>query len=74
MNRLLMSAMLVACLTWGCWGESADQMMRTAEFEELQRNHVHARELYQRIIKEHPGSPEAAKATERLQALGEQDQ
>jgi hypothetical protein len=53
----------------GCFGESADQMMRTAEFEELQRNHEHARQIYERVIESFPGSPEAEKATERLATL-----
>jgi TolA-binding protein len=44
-------------------------MMRTAEFEELQRNPQHARQIYERVIEKFPDSPEAKKAAERLAAL-----
>ena len=69
--RWIASALLALTLVSGCWGESAEQMMKTAEFEELQRNHEHARQLYARIIAEHPDSPEAKKAAERLAAPNE---
>jgi TolA-binding protein len=54
---------LVAC------GGGAGELYETAQFEELQRNTTHARELYQEIVTKYPSSPEAAKAKERLQAL-----
>jgi TolA-binding protein len=53
----------------GCPGENAAQLLKTAEFEELQNNPEHARQLYEAIVKEHPDSKEANKARERLQAL-----
>ena len=56
-------ALVVAC------GGGAKELLDTAEFEELQRNTTHARELYQEIVQKHPDSPEAAKAKARLQAL-----
>lgn len=70
--RLLARTLLAGLLLLpGCWGESVDQMMRTAEFEEVQRNHAHARQIYQRVIDKFPDSPEAKKAAERLAALAE---
>jgi TolA-binding protein len=60
-------AMLVLALA-ACGG-GADELYETAQFEELQRNTTHARELYQEIVTKYPDSPEAAKAKERLQAL-----
>lgn len=63
----------VAVLLAGCWGESVEQMMRTAEFEELQRNHEHARQIYQRVIEKFPDTAEARKAAERLAALEESE-
>jgi TolA-binding protein len=60
---ILLVAALVAC------GGGAKELLDTAEFEELQRNTTHARELYQEIVRKHPDSPEAVKAKERLQAL-----
>lgn len=50
----------------GCLGESPEQLMKTAEFEELQRNQEHARQLYERIVRDFPDSPEAKVAAERL--------
>ena len=52
----------------GC-GDGAEEMFETAQFEEVQNNKEHARELYNRILSDHPDSPFAAKARERLAAL-----
>ena len=60
---LALTMLLSAC------GGGAKEMLETAQFEELQRNTTHARELYQEILQKHPDSPEAAKAKERLAAL-----
>ncbi len=60
---LTLTVLVVAC------GGGAKEMLETAQFEELQRNTTHARELYQEILQKHPDSPEAAKAKERLAAL-----
>ena len=60
---LALTMLLSAC------GGGAKEILETAEFEELQRNTKHARELYQEILQKHPDSPEAAKAKERLAAL-----
>jgi TolA-binding protein len=60
---LVLTLALVAC------GGGAGELYETAQFEELQRNTTHARQLYQEIVTKHPDSPEAAKAKERLQAL-----
>ena len=55
-------------ITAAC-GESPQQMFETAQFEELQNNQKHARELYERIIKKHPDSDFAKKAASRLAEL-----
>ncbi len=52
----------------GC-SEDPKQMFETAQFEELQNNHSHARELYEQIIQADPNSDLAKKAKERLAAL-----
>lgn len=49
----------------GC-GDSAEELYETARFEELQNNQAHARKLYEQILREHGGSPYAARARERL--------
>jgi TolA-binding protein len=62
------TAIAALVLAVACGG-GAKELLDTAEFEELQRNTTHARELYQEIVRKHPDSPEVAKAKERLQAL-----
>ncbi len=54
----------------GCLGEDPAQMLETAKFEELQRNEPHARELYERIVRDHPESAAATEARARLAELG----
>jgi len=49
---------------------SADDLIETARFEELQRNLPHARELYQQVIDRYPDSSEANEAKERLKVIG----
>ena len=63
MRALAALVLLAAC------GSGAKELMETATFEELQKNPAHARELYAEVVRKYPGSPEAAKATERLHAL-----
>jgi TolA-binding protein len=65
-RRAVVALALVAVLA--CGG-GAKELLDTAQFEELQRNTTHARELYQEILRKHPHSPEAATAKERLAAL-----
>lgn len=52
----------------GC-GDGAEEIFETAQFEEVQNNKEHARTLYNRILRDHPDSPFAAKARERLAAM-----
>jgi TolA-binding protein len=64
-----MRALAALVLLLAACGGGAKELMGTAEFEELQRNTTHARELYEEVVRKYPGSPEAAKAAERLKAL-----
>ncbi len=66
---LFAGVFLALCLIVGCGGESAESLFETAQFEERQTNVAHARELYQRIIREHPDSEWAKKAKGRLEQL-----
>jgi outer membrane protein assembly factor BamD (BamD/ComL family) len=75
-NSLLSLKISVRCLGLACvlgvlmaCGEDPQQLFETAEFEEQQHNQAHAQELYQRIIRDHPTSPVARKAEERLKEL-----
>ena len=61
-------ALMLALPLVGC-GDGAEEMFETAQFEEVQNNKEHARKLYNRILRDHPDSPFAAKAKERLAAL-----
>ncbi|RMF47109.1 MAG: hypothetical protein D6751_03515 [Deltaproteobacteria bacterium] len=67
----LLAAALFAFVLFGC-SDPAAEMFETAQFEEQQFNRPHATELYQRIIEEHPDSPYADRARQRLRALGGQ--
>lgn len=66
---LLITISLIASLS--CSGNQAEELYKTAEFEELQNNREHARKLYKEIIKKYPGSEHSKKAEGRLADLGE---
>ncbi len=66
---VLVALGLLFSLIVGCGGESPESLFETAQFEEKQMNIAHARELYQRIILEHPVSEWASKAKARLEQL-----
>ena len=68
-TSVLVALGLLFSLIVGCGGESPESLFETAQFEEKQTNVAHARELYQRIILEHPGSEWANKAKARLEQL-----
>ena len=65
---LVFATVLIFALT-SCSGKKAQEAYETAQFEELQRNYVHAKKLYQEILSKYPESEYAAKASERLKAL-----
>ncbi|MDE0033555.1 MAG: hypothetical protein OXU75_10530 [Deltaproteobacteria bacterium] len=70
-RRMLVHVALAVMLTLplaGC-GDGAEEVFETAQFEEVQNNREHARKLYNRILRDYPDSPFAAKARERLAAL-----
>ncbi|MCF8145179.1 MAG: hypothetical protein K9N21_14785 [Deltaproteobacteria bacterium] len=70
MKRLIMIfTMFAALMIGGCSGENAKEIFETAQLEELQKNHAHAKELYRKLIQKHPESAYAAKAREKLDAL-----
>jgi outer membrane protein assembly factor BamD (BamD/ComL family) len=70
MKQLILVLMMVALLTTGgCTGNNAGELFETAEFEELQKNHTHAAQLYKEILEKHPDTEYARKARERLRIL-----
>lgn len=68
-NVCCVVALLFALAGAGCSSQDATQLFETAQFEELQNNREHARQLYEEIIKKHPESAYAKQARERLEAL-----
>lgn len=63
------AALLALALALGGCTNRAAEMLDTAQLEEKQENLDHARQLYEQIVREHPDSPEAATARQRLAAL-----
>lgn len=66
MKKLFIFVLLLLQLTLTSCGDSPKQLFETAEFEMLQSNYPHARQLYQEIIDTHPNSTEASIAIKRL--------
>ncbi len=66
---LLPFAMVFVLAISSCSGKKAEEMYETAQFEELQTNYPHARQLYAEIITKYPESEYAAQAAERLNAI-----
>jgi len=68
MREALTCMLLCLCLS-ACTGDTAKQMLDTAEFEERQMNQAHATQLYEDLIRAYPSSKEADVARSRLAAL-----
>jgi hypothetical protein len=64
---VMMGICLLALLS--CSGKKAEELYKTAEFEELQTNWTHACQLYERIVADYPKSDQADRARGRLSAL-----
>ena len=70
MKRLLLIVLIISAFVFSsCSGKKAEETYETAQFEELQKNYVHARQLYEEILAKYPKSEYAVKASERLKAL-----
>ncbi len=52
-----------------CSNQKAEELYKTAQFEELQTNWEHAGQIYERIIADHPDSDYADRSKARLSAL-----
>lgn len=70
LKRLLILLLVLCALILGGCGNQAREWYETAELEELQNSHDHARRLYEKILTEYPDSEYAAKARSRLDAMG----
>ena len=59
----------VALVVSACAVENGEGLYETAQFEELQNNPEHARELYEELIEKYPDSEYAGKSKARISAL-----
>ena len=65
--------LIITVSVLSCSADKAAELYETAQFEELQNNDDHARQIYEDIVKRYPKSASASKAQERLTALGKTD-
>ncbi len=71
MKSMLFSLLLaLAIALLSCSADRAVELFETAQFEELQNNNEHARQIYKDIITNYPKSDSAKKAEERLTVIG----
>jgi TolA-binding protein len=61
-------AILLGLLS-ACGQDQPAQMLETAQFEERQNNAVHAKQLYEDIVRQYPDSQAAKAARARLEEL-----
>jgi TolA-binding protein len=66
-------ALMIAVGVSSCSADKTAELFETAQFEELQNNNEHARQLYEEIVQKYPDSDVARKAKERLTALDEEN-
>ena len=66
---VLIGAVVVCLALTACSGDTSQELLETAEFEERELNVVHAKQLYEEIVRSHPSSPQAETARARLAAL-----
>jgi len=69
MKPLLVALSFALALALSACSDKAKELYDTAQFEELQTNHEHARRLYESIVRDYADSELAAKAKERLAVL-----
>jgi outer membrane protein assembly factor BamD (BamD/ComL family) len=72
-DRWRLGAGILLCLlllAGAACSNGAAELWDSATLEEQQRNPAHAADLYRELIERYPDSPEAARARERLRALG----
>ena len=63
---------VVFCLVLAaCSGEKPKELLETAELEERQHNVVHAKQLYEDLVRLFPSSPQAETARKRLVSLNQ---
>ena len=70
MNQMIRNCLTVLLfLVSACGQDQPAQMLETAQFEERQNNMVHAKQLYEDIVRQYPDSQAATTARVRLEEL-----
>jgi len=73
MKSIFFSLILVVAVGLiSCSADKAVELFETAQFEELQNNNEHARQIYEDIINKYPQSDSAKKAKEKLALIGKE--
>ncbi len=70
---IVVFAVVFSLAVSACTGNQAEDLFKTAEFEELQNNRDHAKKLYEDILKRYPQSGYAQKAEAKLSELNNSD-
>jgi TolA-binding protein len=70
MRRWIHVGSVVLCVVLAaCSGDKPKELLETAELEERQHNVVHAKQLYEDLVRLYPSSPQAETARKRLASL-----
>lgn len=68
-SQIFSIGLLLLALGCGNQETKSKELYATAQFEEQQRNFKHARQLYERILKDYPETETAKQAEVRLKRL-----
>lgn len=68
-NQIFSIGLMLLALGCGSPEAKSKELYDTAQFEEQQRNFKHARQLYERILQDHPNTETAKLAATRLKEL-----
>ncbi len=67
----IIGAVVFCVVLAACNGEKPKELLETAELEERQHNVVHAKQLYEDLVRLYPSSPQAKIARKRLLSLNQ---
>jgi ferritin-like protein len=67
----IIEAVVFCVVLAACNGEKPKELLETAELEERQHNLVHAKQLYEDLVRLYPSSPQAETARKRLASLNQ---
>jgi hypothetical protein len=67
----IIGAVVFCVVLAACNGEKPKELLETAELEERQHNAVHARQLYEDLVRLYLSSPQAETARKRLVSLNQ---